>query len=149
MPLKLQEKPWKDFFLIQPLYLLVWLTQLKKIEKKIDFDLEYSTFSPKSFTISVLVLSKANKKVWVELTRKRISNILVEDLVRISYCPPSLKTLFSLVYRQFLGFFQCLTFIGLVSLSIWHLFWVYGLCTFCSRALRMVVTLVFLKGNIL
>ena len=30
-----------------------------------------------------------------------------------------------------------------------HLLWVRWLCTFCSRALRMALTLDFLEGNIL
>ena len=38
---------------------------------------------------------------------------------------------------------------GWVGWSFWHLFLVRGLCTFCSRALRMAITLDFLEGNIL
>ena len=40
-------------------------------------------------------------------------------------------------------------FYGLVSRSIGHFVWVHGMCTFCSRASRIVVTWNFSRGNIL
>ena len=40
-------------------------------------------------------------------------------------------------------------FYWLVSWSIWHRFWVCGMCTFCSRASRIAVTWDFSGGNIL